>query len=175
VLLAFLISGTITGCRASDGEEPLRQADGSATSCFAKHGASNFILGDDVLVNAGDVPLTIDSVALTGADNLRLTDAFVAPVPARGSYTLMGTVTGVPWDFYAATQEPLWRTRVQAVSAVVAPASDGTSLNLLVVTRALVTNKTSTAGGIEVRYHDSRRTYVWHSTVTYRAVPRRSC
>lgn len=163
------------GCGTGRDQGPLSEGDGSATSCFPMEGTSSFILGSDSLVNTGKVPVTIDSVALTGAVNLVEQGAFVSPVPSHGPSTLMGNVTGTPWDFYAKGQRSLWTARVAAANAVIAPASAGAESNLLVVTRAPHVDRSAQAG-LEVRYHDdSNHAYVWHSIVTYRAVPRRSC
>lgn len=77
--------------------------------------------------------------------------------------------------FHAKGQRSLWSARVGAANAVVPPASAGAESNLLVVTRAPQADRSAQAG-LEVRYHDdSNHAYVWHSIVTYRAVPRTSC
>lgn len=171
----FLVCGMLAGCGTGRHPGPLLEGDGSATSCFPMEAKSTFILGDDSLKNTGKVPVTIDSVALTRAVNLVEQSAFLSPMVSHGGSTLMGNVRGTPWDFYAKGQRSLWSTRVAAPNAVVRPTSAGTDLNLLVITRAPQPDKAAEAG-LEVRYHDdSNHAYVWHSTVTYRAVPRRSC
>ncbi len=175
ILVLVVLATALAGCWSGGDQGPLREGEGSATSCFPTSGGTRFIVGSDALVNTGKDSVTIDSVELTGADNLAESDAFVAPVPSHGPSTLMGNVTGPPWHFFDRAQEPLWRTRVPASNAVVRPTSLGTDLNLLVVTSEPTANKDSTAG-VEVRYHDeSNHSYVWHSIVTYMAVPRHSC
>jgi hypothetical protein len=174
-LLLVVLATALAGCGVHGGQGPLSEGDGSATSCFPKGGGARFILGSDSLINTGKGPVTIDSVELTDAVNLVESGAFVAPVPSHGPSTLMGEVTGAPWRFYDKSQKPLWRLRTPAQNAVVQPTSLGSDLNLLFVTSAPTANKDSTAG-IEVRYHDgAKHSYVWHSIVTYRAVPRPSC
>jgi hypothetical protein len=173
-LIVVLVFAVLAGCRSGDGQGSLSQGDGKATSCFPKRGGTRFILGSDALVNTGRIPITIDAVELTGASNMVENGAFVSAVPSHGPSTLVGNVTGMPWSFYAKGQEALWRSRVRAANAVVSPTSSGTDLNLLVVGEAPVASKSS-AAGIEVRYHDTSGDFVWHSIVTYRAVPRRSC
>ena len=145
------------------------------TSCFPKSGGTRFILGDDALINQGKHPVTIDSVKLTGAVNLVRGGAFVSSVPSQGPSTIMGNVIGAAlWNFYSNGQRRLWHARTPALNAVVPPTAEGADLNLLVITRAPMQNKKSSAG-VEVRYHDATRAFVWHSIVTYRAVPQRSC
>ena len=174
-LLLVVLATALVGCRVSGGQAPLKESDGTATSCFPKSGGTRFILGSDALINTGKGPVTIDSVELTDAVNLVESDAFVAPVPSHGPVTLMGNVTGVPWSFYAKAQKPMWRTRAPAPNAVVQPTSLGSDVNLLVVASAPTATEDSTAG-IEVTYHDdANHSYVWHSIVTYLAVPRHSC
>ena len=83
----------------------------------------------------------------------------------------MGVVNGMPPEFFAKGQAHLWKTRVSAAGAHVAPTSAGSDENMLIVVKSLNQKKKCSLDHLRVKYRVGDHGYVWNGKLSYVITP----
>ncbi len=120
VLAGLAVAACLTGC-APFTSGPIRLGGDPGELCVPARAGDAVGVGDIFTVDADAEPITIESVTLTGAENLNLTDAYL--VPMGGTSGVMAMTLDDP--------PSRWEDRVAIKDAVVEPGSAANFIALI--------------------------------------------
>ncbi|GAB3775245.1 hypothetical protein GCM10027600_39270 [Nocardioides ginsengisegetis] len=144
---------------------PLGPGGDSVTSCMTKRDATDMVVGLDVVRNASDEPVTLDSAELVGATRVTLTAARVADV--SGDRSLLGHVQGDPPREMSDEQRLLMRSSRPLTGFALAPASTGAIDNVLMYLHLEDPEVTAEIEHLRVYYHQGSHHYIWQDNAHF--------